>query len=409
MKVRNLLFILLLLFSLGSCWLEPGEKSDRKIFTNIGPTEWSDDYVFSATNYPCSIQIWDSVTNSLVKDISLTKDGRSLDIMDMALLDKSIWIIGYGKTYNLIRIDIESGDMEFKDFSYDGFKSKPYSLASLSKEQDGVGTLWVKSYGNPDNGTLFAKYDADGVLLDTFCVQESIRHGLEMNVVFFDDQYYMLGPAEDTICINDNSICYYVINLSRHEIEKEMRYTDFFGENFMEEKLGANGVSEFLTNAWLTSGNKLDVLILNSDGQDKLLQQALFGVSYDESIEVDYLNVHLDDKYVENMASTESKYRILYYNGNPENDFAGLELGVFNKETGNQEKVLEIPDANRVFLQEKNGVTWISLNSFKYAGNGYVNPVSIPEICKFDHATGQVYVYTKDGAARELQYTDILQ
>ncbi len=409
MKVRNVLFSIVLIFLLGSCWIESEEKEDAEIFKNIEATEWSDDYVFAATNYPSSIQIWNSETGLLVKEISLAKDGRTLDIIDMTLLDKSIWIIGYGKTYNLIRIDIESGKIEFKDFSYDGFKSKPYSLAALSKEQDGVGTLWVKSYGNPDNGTLFAKYDADGILQDTFCVQESIRLGLEMNVVFYDNQYYMFGPAEDTICINDNSICYYVINLSRHEIEKEMRYSDFFGENFMEEKLGVNGVSEFLTNAWLTSDNKLGVLLLNSDGQEKLLKQALFSVSYGESIEVDYLNVHLDDKYVENMTSTENKYRILYYNGNPGKDFEGLELGVFNKETGNQENVLEIPNANRVFLQEANGVTWISINSYKYAGNGYVNPVSIPEICKFDHATGQVYVYAKDGTARELQYTDVLQ
>ena len=56
-----------------------------------------------------------------------------------------------------------------------------------------------------------------------------------------------------------------------------------------------------------------------------------------------------------------------------------------------------IEDSNQIFSQNKNNAIWISINNYKYAGNGNYTEIFIPEICKFNRVTGQISVYSQDG------------
>lgn len=410
MKRKNFIFLLIAVLSLlfSCCW-NSKEKTDSEIFTSIEPIEWSDDYVISATNYPSSMQIWNSRTNKLVRNISLEKKERTLNILDIEVLGKNVWIIGYGNTYNLIRINMETGNFEYKNFEFEGSKSRPYSLSSINEEKDNKGTLWVKSYGNEKNGVLISKYSAEGDLLDSFCINENIRTGMQMNSLYINNKNIMICPSGNELHIDMNPICYYILNLDNHTVDETIRFDDIFGKNFMYEKLDISDMNNFLTNVWIIGKNFLGVLIYNPDISNQVLQQLLFEIKNEPTLSFLYTNIHLDDKYMEEIIEKNKKNYILYYNGNIKNDSYGLEMGIFNQETGKQEKKVEIQNSNRIFQQQKNNSTWISMNSYKYVGNGYVTEPEIPEICKFDHETGKVFVYSQDGSERELEWCDVTE
>ena len=96
--VLSLVTFLLLFFCSFSCRQEI--EDDEDVFKSFEPLEWSDDYVFAATNTPHSIQVWNSKTNKLVRvyDFYDLNDGnRYFDIMYADYLDKAIWFVGCRK------------------------------------------------------------------------------------------------------------------------------------------------------------------------------------------------------------------------------------------------------------------------------------------------------------------------
>ncbi len=99
MKKINAFIVIAVLVSLSSCGVQD-LKPDREIFGNFEPLEWSDDYVFAATNYPQSIQVWNKETGKLVRNYYLTTDPswkteyrRSLWIYDMVAMGQNLWIL----------------------------------------------------------------------------------------------------------------------------------------------------------------------------------------------------------------------------------------------------------------------------------------------------------------------------
>ena len=401
-----LIFVLSLLFS--CCW-GPKEKADSEIFTSIEPMEWSEDYVFSATNSPSSIQIWDSKTNKLVKDISLVIGKRCITIVDMAVLEKSVWLIGYGISYNLIRIDIETGKVEYINFSYDGYRSRPYRIQAISKEEDGVGTLWVKSYGNAKNGTLFACYNVDGTLRDCFPIETDIEN-TPMSAVYHNNKYYLLGTSlSDVLVGNQEQESYSLINLSDKTVIK-LKNTVFFDKEFFENEYEGINIKKFISNAMIYDKDILSLNIVTgyiSENERRIVDKCLYKIKSYSPFEAEYLGMKFENNSIIDIFQNDNFYYVLlssYENPENKNGFGLLEIDKNNK---NVSKFVIIPHANSYYIAhqkiETKEYSWISINKYKDSENDSI----IQEICKLDHETGRVFVYSEVGTERELSYTDV--
>ena len=107
---------LFLLLGCSSCVFED-KTPDNQVFTSFEPLEWSDNYIFAATNYPPSIQVWDKESCKLIKNYSLVKNYknnyRELFIWDMEVLGHSVWFTASGYQKNTIRFDIETGRLNY--------------------------------------------------------------------------------------------------------------------------------------------------------------------------------------------------------------------------------------------------------------------------------------------------------
>lgn len=409
MKRKNfiilLIFVLSLLFS--CCW-GPKEKADSEIFTSIEPMEWSEDYIVSASNYPSSILIWDSKTNKLVREISLQKEKRAITILDMKLLDKTAWLIGEGKSTNLIRINFETGEIEFKDFSYEGSKERPYSLGVITREEDSVGTIWVKSYGNPENGTLFDSYNSDGTLRERFCLEGDITDS-EMAVIYQNGKYYMIGAIYDSIIVSDSEQeSYKIVNLTDKNY-KTARNNELFDSDFISKIYNGLVINKFLTDAKFYKNNLMSINIATGyiPEYDMRISSRLYYnvISYDP-FDAEYMNIKMDNVSAIESYQSDSDYFIIVNPRNQKKDIKGLCIKAYDKKTLKQ-KELTIENSNQIYLLQKNNATWISMDSYKYVGDGCVTEPAIPEICKLDHETGRVFVYSEDGIGRELSYTDV--
>ncbi|MDY3132081.1 MAG: hypothetical protein SOW31_10165 [Treponema sp.] len=410
MKRKNfiilLIFVLSLLFS--CCW-GPKEKADSEIFTSIEPMEWSEDYIVSVSNYPSSILIWDSETNKLVREISLQKEKRAITILDMAILEKSAWIIGLAKSYNLIRIDFETGEFEFKDFSFEGNKSRPYDLCSVKKEEDGIGTIWVKSYGNKQNGTLFSCYNADGTLRDSFCIDTDID-GTIMSTIYKDGDCFMLGASSDYIIVGDEGQeNYSILNLTKKTVSK-IRNTKILNADFFEKEYSGINLIKFISDIKFYGNDIISVNIVNSsvlNNGKKVKDRCLFKINSLEPFDIDYLGINVYCSAVLDVIPANNLYYVISDSYSYSIDKKGLEINVYNKPDGKKIKEIFIPNAEDAFFHSQNNATWISIDSYKYVGDGCVTEPAIPEICKLDHETGRVFVYSEDGKERELSYTDV--
>ena len=129
---KRIYFLMMVLVSLFfcSCEMDPAysTKPDSYYFNKMQPLEWKDTYILTATNTPQQIQVWDSEKGKLVHTYSLSTDvtkwgqgtERALDIFDMTVINKSVWIICSGKQRNLIKLDVETGEMKLR-FNNDNY------------------------------------------------------------------------------------------------------------------------------------------------------------------------------------------------------------------------------------------------------------------------------------------------
>ena len=128
-------------------------------------------------------------------------------------------------------------------------------------------------------------------------------------------------------------------------------------------------------------------------------------ISYDP-FDAEYMNIKMDNVSAIESYQSDSDYFIIVNPRNQKKDIKGLCIKAYDKKTLKQ-KELTIENSNQIYLLQKNNATWISMDSYKYVGDGCVTEPAIPEICKLDHETGRVFVYSEDGTERELSYTNV--
>ena len=400
MKNQPLLIVCLisLLLCLYSCGMN--EKDDWEIFNQFEPLEWSDDYVFSSTNNPYSILVWDGKSGKLVHTYSLLREdiNRNLDIEYMKVSGHSVWIIAVGKTRNLIQLDVDTGKMNYK---HTGFKLGLYGLASVQKEEDGKGTLWVNSCGYPYKGMEFACFDYDGNMLENFTVvHEDIAYS-EINVSYIDGTYYMAASKfNDFFNQKGEQKGFTLINLSEKTTE-DISYSTIFPENFLNQELSMPENERFISSLIIhNAGDKYILLVTCANSLHDISYRMLYEVKSFSPFAIEYLNIKKNNK---RFFSIQSKNGKIYATGRPiYDDFNGLEVAVYDENGGEEERVIRLPDGNQNYCHITEDATWFSKDTWGYIydSQGAISDwdrKGCPEIYKLIHSTGNIYKYSEDG------------
>ncbi len=402
----SLVTFLLLLICSFSCRQEIADDED--VFKSFEPLEWSDDYVFAATNTPHSIQVWDSKTNKLVRvyDFYDLNDGnRYFDIMYTAYLDKAIWFVGCRKRSNLIRLDIETGKLDFikTDFFVE-------DIQAISSEIDGVGTLWACSMGTIKSGRSFACYNADGSLRDSFRISDARASDCELGVLYLEGKYYQFScldahyenseKKQDVLCL---------LNLSDKNVIS-VSFDEFYSKSFLSNELNFPEASDFLGHIIAyesENGYTLCVTLVYLPRDFGV--RFLYNLDSVEPLNTEYLNIKWNLRRLMKVVRNDSSYFAI---GRPiYADYYGVEIGVYSKDGGAQKKYARLPSGNQLFVQTKDGKTWISRDACNYGEDedGWTivtEMLSSPKIYMLEHESGNVYEISADGSSTLVNYIE---
>lgn len=395
MKPHLFLLLQLLMLCLLSCCMNIPD--DSEIFTAFEPVEWSDDFVFAGTNSPQSVQIWNRKTRSLVHTYSLIKDdkGRFLDIYDMQVLDRSVWLVCKGKRYNLLRIDVESGKADFKRLGF-----IPEQIAAVPKEEDGRGTLWVNSFGYPGKGMDFAYFDSDGSCIEEFNLPHKDIMGSDINVSYINGNYYMTACQFSRFHNTDKEQeGFYVLNLSEKK-SIPVEYLSVFPKGFLTNEVAFEPGLDFISRLQIfkVGDKKIVDTTCTGPGDTDIAHRILFMLKSIEPFEIEYMNINWNMKREFSFSYGNGKYYTAGKLIHSADDFYGLEISVYDEKGGEEEKCFRLPRGNQIYCQSDDDETWFSKNTWALIeSTASWDKSDTPEIYRLVHSTGEVFKYSQDG------------
>ena len=398
---------LVLVASLASCkgWFEP--KPDRELFGDYEPLEWKDSYIFAATNYyPPQIQVWDTADGEVrfVRSYNLSVDKRDLTIWDLAVLDRVVWVAASGMQRNLLRLDVQSGELRFLDLDIG-----PEFVHAIPEGEDGKGCIVTSTYCDSRIGVAVRFLDPHGNIIRKCNVEYRGLNAVSPAAVVYEGGRYYTTAATDTMFdVGTNPSGYKVIDYS----DSAGRYvTELPGSGPLE------GVQEVLDHTKLLELPYSVNLIVHPPSHPGDPCYATTGMFIDgqrflfscESIsppkfvytgifQTTARSIHSATQGGERIFLTGRTLDINY------SDLNGLETGVYPVSGGSQLKRIEMPDGNQLHCTELSDCTWFSCNVWGTDKYGeFVDKGTIPRIYKLDYATESVTCYWADGRVEKMR------
>lgn len=398
---KHIITLISITFLLTSCSFFKMPESDSKIFNDYKPIEWSDDYIFATTWYPQQIQVWDKKTGKCVHIYSFVDNEkkRYMDIDDIVILDKKLWMIGSGYQSNLIRFDITTGKLEYIDVGF-----KPESLELVKEANEGRGVVVVSSYSVQGVGCKIKIFDSEKNVLQSYNVNHkdiAFSNGVK-NIFYKDNNYYLLAGSHDYCDFSNlDESCYKLITLFQNGEVKYSTKTlkDFFTEDIMKSLPVVN--KKFLTGIELdgmnkqTKSNYVSVSLINSQYDWKLIY---------ELSDIDTENyIYTGIKYIKNESKTvydiTNKNEHTYWTGRLRKsefeNFNGLEIAVYPQNGGEREKRVLLKNANQLYKTNTENEIWFSKDI------DYGEPAMI---YNFDIDKEEVRLYKSDGTYKVLPW-----
>lgn len=401
------ILIMVLLVSLASCkgWFEP--KPDRELFGDYEPLEWKDSYIFAATNYyPPQVQVWDTADGKVkfVRSYSLSVDKRDLTIWDLAVLDRVVWVAASGMQHNLLRLDVQTGELRFLDLDIG-----PEFVHAIPEGEDGKGCIVTSTYCDSRIGVAVRFLDPHGSIIRKCNVEYRGLNAVSPAAVVYEGGRYYTTAATDTMFdVGTTPSGYKVIDYS----ESAGRYvTDLPGAGPLE------GVQEVLDHAKLLELPYMVNLIVHppsypgdpcyaTTGMFADGQRFLFSCESLSTPKFVYTGIfHTTARSIYSVTQGGEKVfltgRTLDINYS---DLDGLETGVYPASGGSQLKRIEMPDGNQLYCTELSDCTWFSCDVWgtdKYGD--FVDKGTIPRIYRLDYATESVTCYWADGRVEKMR------
>lgn len=392
-----------------SCEIDPAysTKPDSYYFNKMQPLEWKDTYILTATNTPQQIQVWDSEKGKLVHTYSLSTDvtkwgqgtERALDILDMAVINKSVWIICSGKQRNLIKLDVETGEMKYIELD-----CSVLYLKGLVSGNKGNGCVVVATRTAPKVGIAIRILDLEGNVLNKYNVKHEDIDVVDIKGMrYINDEYILtMSKFNEFNYIENEQKGFSLLKLKENEeyFIEEISFDKVLSNSFVTNNVIQQS-AEFITVFEMEDYvNDYDTIYVELSLIDMYnCQRFLFEYDYQLN-EFVYKDICYNKKDSRTMYSVAKNKDFIFITGNSSYEgYNGLETGLYPSAGGEQQKRVRLPNANQLYCTMKEDCAWFSKNLYTQ------DPITLkwnksnkPQIYKLDYKDQQVYQYSADGS-----------
>ena len=399
-----------------SCEMDPAysTKPDSYYFNKMQPLEWKDTYILTATNTPQQIQVWDSENGKLVHTYSLSTDvtkwgqgtERALDILDMAVIDKSVWIICSGKQRNLIKLDVETGEMKYIELD-----CSVLYLKGIVSGNRGNGCVVVATRTDSQVGMGIRILDLQGNVIEKYDIKQDDLDIVNLRGMrYINDEYIMTVYKFSELNYTDkNQKGYWILKLKENGeyFFEEVLFEKVLSESFMSKNV-IQETSEFITaftmEDYVNNHDKIFVGLSIVDMYN--CQRFLFEYDYQLS-EFIYKDICYKKEDGRAIYSVGENGEYIFITGRVLHDgiYNGLETGLYPSAGGEQQKRVRLPNANQLYCTMKDDCAWFSKNLYTQdAVTLKWDKSNTPQIYKLDYKEQQVYQYNADGTYTVLDW-----
>ena len=402
---------------------------DAELYEDFEPLEWKDSYVFAPSNFPCQIHVWDSETGCLVRTYDLRKqtsyrgqpETRALFMNNMVVFGKSIWFDGSGRQNHLVRIDIQTGKISF-------LAPNIHTVGIVYNADGSEDSLWAATYSDYHVGFAAYKYLPDGSFAEEIDVPGTdIDLGCIKGVYRCNDDYYVIASKlQDFSFTEEGRKGFKLIHLSSSDKNKisEIPFESFFPEDqFLKDNtistLGSNGkYSETFgigaSDYYGDNPNEQNRFIsLNVVFRDEECNCKVTRFLYKNNKTVpasfEYTGVKSDNEDGRSMFFAAESSNCYFIGGRSTmaiegDDWDGIEIGVYSKESCEQIKRFRFISGNQLYACRQKDCAWFPRDQ-KYQVNPpyYEEYTDGPVLYKLDYKTARAYIYHADGSYEELE------
>ena len=393
-----------------SCEMDPAYSShpDSYYFNKMQPLEWNDNFIFTATNTPQQIQVWDGEKGKLIHTYSLSTDvtkwgqgtERALDILDMAVIDKSVWIICSGKQRNLIKLDVETGEMKYIELD-----CSVLYLKGIVSGNRGNGCVVVATRTDSRVGMGIRILDLQGNVIEKYDIKQDDLDIVNLRGMrYINDEYIMTVYKFSELNYTDkNQKGYWILKLKENGeyFFEEVLFEKVLSESFMSKNV-IQETSEFITaftmEDYVNNHDKIFVGLSIVDMYN--CQRFLFEYDYQLS-EFIYKDICYKKEDGRAIYSVGENGEYIFITGRVLHDgiYNGLETGLYPSAGGEQQKRVRLPNANQLYCTMKEDCAWFSKNLYTQdAVTLKWDKSNTPQIYKLDYKEQQVYQYNADGS-----------
>ena len=406
--LKIILILLQYLFFI-SCEMDPAysTKPDSYYFNKMQPLEWNDNYVFTATNTPQQIQVWDGEKGKLVHTYSLSTDvtkwgqgtERALDILDMTVINKSVWIICSGKQRNLIKLDVETGEMKYIELD-----CSVLYLKGLVSGNKGNGCVVVATRTAPKVGIAIRILDLEGNVLNKYNVKHEDIDVVDIKGMrYINDEYILtMSKFNEFNYIENEQKGFSLLKLKENEeyFIEEISFDKVLSNSFVTNNVIQQS-AEFITVFEMEDYvNDYDTIYVELSLIDMYnCQRFLFEYDYQLN-EFVYKDICYNKKDSRTMYSVAKNKDFIFITGNSSYEgYNGLETGLYPAVGGEQQKRVRLENANQLYCTMKEDCAWFSKDLYTQdAVTLKWDKSNTPQIYKLDYKEQQVYQYNADGS-----------
>ena len=392
-----------------SCEMDPAysTKPDSYYFNKMQPLEWKDTYILTATNTPQQIQVWDSEKGKLVHTYSLSTDvtkwgqgtERALDILDMAVINKSVWIICSGKQRNLIKLDVETGEMKYIELD-----CSVLYLKGLVSGNKGNGCVVVATRTAPKVGIAIRILDLEGNVLNKYNVKHEDIDVVDIKGMrYINDEYILtMSKFNEFNYIENEQKGFSLLKLKENEeyFIEEISFDKVLSNSFVTNNViqqSAEFITVFKMEDYVNDYDTIYVELSLIDMYN--CQRFLFEYDYQLN-EFVYKDICYNKKDSRTMYSVAKNKDFIFITGNSSYEgYNGLETGLYPAAGGEQQKRVRLPNANQLYCTMKEDCAWFSKDLYTQdAVTLKWDKSNTPQIYKLDYKEQQVYQYNADGS-----------
>lgn len=406
---------------------------DSELFADVKfePLEWKDNYILATTWNPAQIQVWDEENGKLVQtydlekkiDKPLEKGTVALWVMSMTQKDGNIWFVGEGQNMNLIRLTTETGKMKFIKLD-----CNPSSVCVVPNDGTEKGSLWCATTAARWVGFYARQIDDDGNILKKCDVQHDdiFVDSSDIGCLrYMDGSYYLLCDGSDYVSDKIDKNIFRLVDLGseNEQFVTELPFSSVFPEGFLQDTLDVVPKDILTSLSWMpyfddeknvyVTANAIGHISSDDDYKD-ICSRFLFRLKSLKPFNVEYTGIMYDEPDARSIYHVAENSENIFMTGrvlHDDDNFNGLETGVYPVSGGEQIRRIRMLRANQLHATTRNGRTWFSKDIYYQVPPAYDewDKSGKPEIYMLEHSTGRVFRYSSDGTRIEIKPETSLQ